>query len=645
MRYPAIARLQDQLMLWVFCCTTLVSASAIARDLDGERRAYAQARQALERGDMARFQKLRAGLDDYPLAIYLDYFQLSGRDGVIASTELSEFLSHSQDSPLANRLLALYLKQAGRAQRWQDFLSAMPEEPSSAELKCYFFRAQLAQGNRDLAWQGAQRMWVQGSSQPAACDPLFDAWKSQGGQTDAIVWTRLLNAFDAREPALLQFVANGSSEGLRPWVNMLVKAYEQPEALSALLLPVDHLYSTDIASRGLILLATRSPRTALAYWRDLQSRLDFNAAQVREVELAIALQFLLDREEAHNDWVDASLEQLRDDKLTGIRLRRALREQDWAAFERTLPLLSESARTENVWRYWEAVSLERRADTAAAKTALEALASERDYYGFLAADRLGRPYAINHQHLALSDNSAIVQLPVLRRIEELQFHQEPRAAQAEWYKLLQDTSDRAHQQDLALLATRNGWHRMAIDAATRAEAWDALDARFPTPYADIFALHAEQHQVRRTELLAIARRESAFYPYAESPVGARGLMQVMPETAELVAASLRLPHSNSQLFDVQHNVALGSAYYRQLLDRFGGNRIYALAAYNAGPHRVDRWREPSGEGFPADLWIESIPFLETRNYVQAVLAYNIVFQYLMGEPQQLLTPRERQASY
>ena len=140
-------------------------------------------------------------------------------------------------------------------------------------------------------------------------------------------------------------------------------------------------------------------------------------------------------------------------------------------------------------------------------------------------------------------------------------------------------------------------------------------------------------------------RESAFYPQARSPVGARGLMQIMPATGAQVASSLGRRHSNTDLYEVDHNVLLGSAYYRQLLDRFNGNRIFALTAYNAGPHRVDRWRHAPPDAVPVDIWVETIPYKETREYVQAVLAYNVVFRYLMGDTPSLLTPEERQALY
>jgi soluble lytic murein transglycosylase len=633
------------LLLWLLASSAVADSSTPARQLSEQRRAYTAAMQAINAGDAAQYARLRAGLDDYPLAIYLDYFQLSRQAGTVSPAAARQFLDRSADSPLANRFLAMYLREAGKAQRWTAFLQAMPGEPNSPDLKCYFFRAQLAQGNREAAWSGARRLWEEGKSQPPACDPLFEAWQRDGKLTDEIVWTRLLNVFDTREEGLLQYVAKKSSAALRPWADRLLAVYAEPPSVASLALDPGSPYSADIAGRALAHLASSNPQLALTYWLTLQQQLNFNMQQTQYVEHAVALQNLFARDAAQSEWLHGALARLKDDKLVGIRLRWALREQDWAALERTMPLLSESARNENVWRYWQAIVQERRGETDAAHAVLAQLAVERDYYGFLAADRLGQPYALNHQRLLPSDLPAVEQLPVVARIEELHFHGEYLQAQSEWYKLLQDTTERTQQQDLALLATQKGWYRMAIDAATRAQAWDALDQRFPTAFRDVFSKEAAAWRVPGTELMAIARRESAFFPEAQSPVGARGLMQIMPATGEVVAASLKQRHSEADLLNVEHNVLLGSAYYRQLLDRFGGNRPFALAAYNAGPHRVDRWRNKQGQGMPVEFWVETIPYQETRNYVQAVLSYNVVFQYMQGDTQVLLTPQERQGSY
>ena len=633
------------LMLLAAVIAATAGANIPTHTLSDQRRAYSEALQALGAGRATQFQSLRAQLDNYPLAIYLDYYQLVQNASTVSPIDAQRFIDRAEGSPLALRFLGVYLRAAGKSGRWEAFLQVMPEEPNSTDLKCYFFRAQLAQGNTEQAWEGARRLWVAGTSQPSACDPLFSAWQKAGGITDEIVWTRLLNAFDAGEGSLLRYVARKSSGAMRPQVDTLLAVYDRPQSLGRLSLDADSSYSADIASRALAALARSNPDLALEYWLELQPQLHFDEAQTQYVESAIALRILFAENADHTQWLDGALARLQDDKLTGIRLRWALKAQDWAALEHNLPLLTESAQAENVWRYWSAVIQERRGETDAAMATLEALSGERDYYGFLAADKLERPYALNHQQLTPADADAVLALPAVARIEELKYHGDDMLAHSEWYTLLQATDDAARQRDLALLATQKGWHRMAIDAATRAQVWDALDQRFPTAYQDIFSRNAELQQVPSSELMAIARRESAFFAGAQSPVGARGLMQIMPATGREVAASLNVRHSDSALFDEEHNVRLGSAYYRQLLDRFGGNRIFALTAYNAGPHRVVRWRNDAGQGIPVELWVETIPYRETRNYVQAVLSYNVVFQYMQGAPQALLTPLEKTARY
>jgi soluble lytic murein transglycosylase len=644
-RHRGTGRLHHVSLVCAFTCTLASGFSAQADNLDQQRADYAAAIEAISLGDEEGYARLRGGLDDYPLAVYLDYYWLRRTVDDVSAEAARAFLDKSAETPLLNRFLSAYLREAGKSRRWQDFLTVKPDEPSSVYLKCYYFRAQLARGERALAWDGASRLWVHGESRPEECDPLFGAWLSAGQLNDDIVWTRLLNAFEARQPSLLNYVAKKSSPDLRPWADKLLAVYRDPATLRQQSLPSRHPRSRDIASYGLAYLARYSPPKALSYWTDLQQDMAFSSEQVRRVEHAIAQQLLFARTNRQEEWLQDVLARLEDDRLIGIRLRWALSEEDWTSVERYLPMFSENEQGKTAWRYWTAMVQEGRGDKEAARASLEKLAGERDYYGFLAADRLGLPYAFNDQQQDAQAVRLVDELPAVRRIEELIFHNDSVSAHAEWYRLLQSTDEIEELQNLMLLASGKGWHRMAIDAAARAEAWDALDHRFPAAHQSVFRQHAGIQSLPVTELMAIARRESAFDPRAESPVGARGLMQIMPATGKAVADSLKVPHSRAKLFEVEHNVKLGSAYYRQLLDRFDGNRVFALTAYNAGPHRVDRWRHESGEGLPVEFWIEAIPYRETRNYVQAVLAYNVVFQYLLGDTQQLLTPAERQAAY
>ena len=647
MRYRASVVVAGFLLQLVTGAMVASPAAATAESLSTARQQYGDAMKAIDKGQWTEYEQLRPGLEEYPLSIYLDYFQLSRQARQVRPADARRFIRLSEDSPLPNRFLSVYLYRAGKDRRWNDFLAVAPQEPNSVELKCYYFRAKLAQGDRLAAWEGAERLWVHGSSRPKVCDPLFDAWLKSGELSDEVVWARLLKAFDARETSLLQYVARKSSDELRPWSDRLLAVYRKPDRMRGQPLPAEISYSRDIASHGLARLARYSPELALQYWGDYQAELSFDAEQVRHVEYAIARHSLLSETEANIAWLPGALRRLQDDKLVEIRLRWLLGERDWPGIEETLPLLSEQGREEGVWRYWEAVALEQRGEAERARTLFAALALERGYYSFLAADRLDKPYAFNHQPLVLdtAGTEPLLQLPALQRIGELHFHDEDNLAHSEWFKVLHDNDEPQQQQQLAQLAYQQGWHRMAIDAANRARAWDALDLRFPMPFQDTFERYGGVRQVPSTELMAIARRESAFFPAARSPVGARGLMQVMPATGKQVASSLGTSLTSADLYDVDRNVLLGSAYYRQMLDRFNGNRVFALAAYNAGPHRVDRWRNKPGDEVPVEVWIETIPYRETRNYVQAVLSYNVVFQYLMGDTRNLLTPAERQAGY
>ncbi|RLA50600.1 MAG: hypothetical protein DRQ65_08800, partial [Gammaproteobacteria bacterium] len=246
----------------------ITSVQATAETLSTGRQEYSDAMQAIDRGRWTEYEQLRPALDDYPLAIYLDYFQLRRQAHKVRPVEARRFISLSEDTPLPNRFLLVYLRQAGKDRRWQDFLQVMPDEPNTLELKCYYFRAKLAAGDKLVAWEGAERLWVHGKSQPKQCDPLFAAWLKAGELDDEVVWARLLKAFDARQRTLMKYVARKGSAELRPWSEKLLAVYAKPDKLAGQSLPADSPYSADIASHGLAYLARYSPEQALALWTD-----------------------------------------------------------------------------------------------------------------------------------------------------------------------------------------------------------------------------------------------------------------------------------------------------------------------------------------------------------------------------------------
>ncbi|GAB5414148.1 MAG: transglycosylase SLT domain-containing protein [Congregibacter sp.] len=625
---------------------TPLGMMAIAAQHATQRAHYTNAVAALKARRMAAFESERAALGEHPLRPYLDYAWMMQRLRTTSGIEAREFVDAHTGGPLGVRYLGHYLAAAGAAKRWGDFLDAAAKEPRSESLRCYYARAMRGRGRQAEAWELAERLWLSERSVHKTCDPLFKLWRAQGGITDELAWERARLVYAARQGSLLRYVASLGSPKIQDAMSGLRRTYRQPDQTLSVASRISQPYKADLLTLGLERLSRYSPGRALRDYQKLKSGL-LSTEQEDRIERAIAYRALLDKEQSLQAWIDRQLAVIKDDKLTGMRLRWAIGESDWASIERVSHLLSEAGKGEANWRYWRGRALHELGRVDEALALHSDIARERGFYGFMSADRLQSPYRFEIAQLSLQATpEAIATLPewareTIWRVRELKAVDEESLALAEWAHFLKRL-DQDQKLAVASIARDENWHRMSIDATNASKTWDAVTLRFPLAYREVFENHATQQALPAAQLMAIARRESAFAPTARSPVGARGLMQLMPATGRAVAKSQGVSLNLRELYEVERNVDLGSTYYKQLLDRFGGNRAVALAAYNAGPNRVDNW---VGKGMEVDAWIETIPYRETRDYVKAVLAYSVVFAHQMGESPALLTQAERHASY
>jgi len=633
-------------MLALFLAAFLsVGAAQAAEPLESLRKDFVKAESMVDARRFTQLRQLRPALDDYPLSIYLDYAILDSQLSIVNGKQAAEFIENVAETPLALRFKDRYLRSHGKLRRWENVLAASPDRPNDIELQCYYFRAQNQLGDRELAWQGARELWLHGKSRPKACDPLFNEWLKAGQLDDETSWQRQRLAFDAHRRSLMTYAAGKASPALADWSDKLLAVYKRPDRVQKLDLPVAEEKSRHIYEHALKRLARRDAGHALKIWQRVAAKYPFSDTEARAIKDAIAWRALFQQPEQLQPWLDDYLLARGDSKRLEKRLRLAIVESDWAALQRLLPGLPAERRQANVWRFWAGYAAQELGDSQRANALWAEVAGEREYYGFLAAELAGLPYQLNHEPVSAdTDLAALITQPGMARIEELMHFERVREAASEWAYLLKPLN--AQQQTaLGRMAADRQWHRFAIDAATAAEAWDALELRFPRAFESTFVAIGQQYSVPETELMAIARRESAFFPGAVSGAGARGLMQLLPSTARLVDPALRGKNLSQHLFDVNTNVELGGAYYRQLLDDHNNNRLLTLAAYNAGPHRVRRWLSTEGEGLSAPQWVESIPFKETRNYVQAVLAYNVVYRQMSRVPASLFNADELAQRY
>ena len=607
-----------------------------------ERALYQRAAAELDSGAGNRYREMRDALTEYPLEVDLDFSIKLGQLHDMTAEEARLFMASAKGTPLANRFLVAYLRHKAQDRRWQSFLGVLDAAPEMPELQCYYYRAKLATGDRDTAFQGAERLWDVGFSQDDACDPLFDRWIASQGLTDGVIWSRALKAFDAKNGHLIRYVKRFASVPLQRDLDELAAVYRRPSRVEG-----DHhqgsVRHADILVAGVVRLAQLSPSRAYQTFRSVREDAAFTDAHVETVTSAIARHSLFaERSPAPSDWVDTQVGALRDDDLTVIWLRKAISNGDWQAVLDGIDWLSPDLRSQERWRYWSARSLEAlgEADTVAL---WESLATARSFHGFLAADRLSRDYQLNTALPAtpLPAFTTSVRLGV-GRAQELMALGDWRQAKEQWRHTL-NQMPRGERARLGEVALERGWPDLATDAANAGAAWNRLDLRFPRSYWQTFQSVADELEVDPYELLSVARRESGLYSRARSKVGARGLMQLMPATARSVANDRNEAYSGaSSLYNPETNITLGATYYVDLLSRFDGNRVKALAAYNAGPSRVLRWTERE---MAVDQWVDSIPFGETREYVQAVLAYLVIYRMRAERPVSLLTAVEREALY
>ncbi len=618
--------------------------------LEEQRERYQRATQALARGRDREFRALKTGLTEYPLYPYLIYAELSADLGHARADDIRDFLTNHADTPLAGRLRHRWLEHLRRGDRWRQFLAFYDPAITSTELACYFQRARYRAGQRDEAMAAALELWEVGKSQPRACDPLFEVLIDGGHITEAVAWRRYTLAVLNHQYQLAGYIERFlTSPRYRQLArnflavdrnSRVVGNYDlfdepSPEILSVIVHGLRHLARTDALE-------------AMKHWHRYRQTRNFDAGDRTQVITAIVKGLYRQEETSTADtYLRETLAQV-PESLLEWRLEKIVSEGQWHQFPAWYSLLSEETRQEERWRYWLARSLVLESpgnNEQRARLIFEELAGERSYYGFLASEWLGRAPGMENHPMPVSakELGALASTPAFRRIRELIFQDDRTSARREWYSALHSAPEGIWVV-AAHLAERWQWHNQAIMSMIRASYWNDIGIRFPRPYPEIFATNARDREIPLPLLYALSRQESAFSPTVVSPAGARGLMQLMPATARQVARENGIAYRHSgDLSDPALNVRLGAAYYRQMLDRFGGNRILATAAYNAGPHRVDRWLRETGGALPFDAWIEAIPFGETRRYVQNVLAFSVIYGYHLNQKTAMLSDMEKKA--
>jgi len=553
-----------------------------------------------------------------------------------------EFLERKGDEPVTRELRRTWLNYLGERRIWPKFEAQAPPVLTDTALRCHALHARLAQPAPEGLREEALALWLTHRERPAACEPLFQWLDSPARLSTAEIEQRAL--FAARQRLRLPASVAALPPERRAAVEFGDRLHAQPEReLKAFLAapgpaappPGDAELAAALVG-AFDRVARRDSKQAHALFPALLAHPLFTAAQRNELRLFHALGLAYDSDAGALHLFRELPEPALDAVAREWRVRAALLHRDWKLALKWIDAMPPVQRQEPRWRYFRARMVERN-HPKQARAAFAEIAKEREYYGFLAAERLGRRPELRPQPIVddLGVQAELAALPALQRAQELLRCDLPELAAAELRYVLRDRAASVRAQ-AARLAASWGWHVPTVQMLSELQLWDDLWLRYPRPFDPQIEAAAKDTGLPADWLYAVLRTESLYDPRAVSKAGALGLLQLLLPTARQVAQRAGWPvPTRSDLFRPEVNIALGARYLRELQAGFRERFILTLAAYNAGPNRVPEWLPR--ETVDAEIWIENIPYNETRAYVQRTLANVVILGWRRsGEPAAML---------
>jgi len=589
------------------------------------------AKAAYEKGDRARLDALAPRAKGHPLEPYVAYWQLKLGIDTADPEAVKAFAARYSSTPLAERAQADWLRALGKRGDWTRFSAALgAAQPEDADLRCYAAQAARARDG-DAALAAAKPLWFTGQSTPDACEPVFAALAARGtiGVDDR--WARYRLALEAGNVKLAQQIAGDLPASDRLGARDFQRVDAKPVAeLAQGGFRWKGRDGRELALYALERGARADPEGARAAW--LKWRDKFPPADRAWGNGRLAYHASRQLMPWANDaWREPLPEAMTAD-MHAWRVRAALRAESWRDVGAAIDAMPRAMADEATWRYWRARALDAAGRGDEARAIYAALAVEHDYHGLLSQDALGlcvdpRSDAVAADPAWQASFGARPDVIRVVKLAELDLRAD---SQREWLAIVRDFDDDALNQ-ASIFAAGKRLNDRSINTANRTRERHDYALRYPAPWRDLFSAAARDNGVEEAMLLGIARQESRFTPQIVSSAGAVGLMQLMPATAKWVAKqSGRADYRPSRINDLDVNTQFGAYYFKYWLDRLDGSMALAAAAYNAGPGRAQAWRPAAS--LDGAVWVETIPFNETRDYVKKVLANSVVYARAMGDP-------------
>lgn len=598
---------------------------------------FLAARNAYESGNLAELDKQVAALGEHELQPYVRYWRLDLNIANESAEDIRDFLKSVDGTLIADRMRAQWLRELARRGQWAELLTESGQLSTwDTEFTCYVLRARIAQGENNVL-ADARDLWFTEDAQPESCLPLFEAMFAERILDADAAWVRLRLALQTDNRHVAKAIIKYLPQAERPDTRTIDTIARRPQKYLQKSLP--------LTSRGDIELALYALyRTARSWPEVAERKLDEIEHQLSKADRDFAWgQISMAAAWRHHpsayDWFQKTEPRALSDRQLEWRIRAALRRGEWSDIPPCVEALSPENRTSSRWRYWKARALLTTGNHFEANALLASLSNEFNFYGQLAAESLGNSYSTVPRTFRpdAHDVAIISKDPGLQRALALYRNGMRYEGALEWAWTVKDYDDR-QLLAAAELAARNGWYERSIHTAERTRILHDFALRFPAPYRDVMREYTVELELDEAWVYGLIRQESRFVTTARSSAGAGGLMQLMPATAKWVAKRLGLKAHHSELVNqVDTNISMGTYYLRQVMDTLDNHPVLASAGYNAGPRRAARWRDV--KPLEGEVYVETIPYPETRGYVKKVMSNTMYYARLFG--QTMLSLRDR----
>ncbi|WP_375508100.1 transglycosylase SLT domain-containing protein [uncultured Caballeronia sp.] len=623
------------------CSTASAVRPSVDYSLSQDDRTFIQLREAARSNDAGRAMQLAAQIPNYPAPGYVEYFTLKpqlfdsqGHARVDAPDEpVLSFLQRYDGQAIADRMRNDYLVVLGARHDWRNFLDQYQRFVlnDDTQVKCYALEARASRGEN--VSDAARALLVDPKWYGDGCVDLINALAVSQQFTSDDVWQQIRLANEQNYTNTASKIADALGQQ-RPSQNSFDSASNTPPLYLARGVGRD-TSSHQLALLAITRMARNDPAMAAASFSSV-------APALTPLERAtgwgtIAYQAASKRMPSAVDWYRLSVNAQLSNSAYEWRTRMALLAGDWTMVRWSIEQMPPALRNQATWIYWHGRALKQAGDTATAAQEFTSIADQFNFYGQLASEELGQKITVPPRTTVTDAEIAQAQTIPGFALSQKFYNMNLRLeGNREWNWPLRTMTDR-QLLAAAQYARRIELFDRTVNTADKTRTEHDFSLRYLAPYKDVVDRESKNTGLDIEWAYGLIRQESRFIINAKSEVGAGGLMQLMPGTAQLVAKKIGMgPVSREQMNDIDTNILLGTNYLAMVYNQFDDSAVLATAGYNAGPGRPKQWRSTLTGPVEGAIFAETIPFTETRDYVKNVLSNTVYYAALFeGRPQSL----------